>query len=123
MTSAAPTTPTADPASTVITTIADRLGRDQVFGPPVERNGTILVPVAKVVTGGGGGAEPAGAAGGAGAGVLARPVGAFSLDADGKVRWHPAVDVTRIVAGGQAVVAVVAAVALTRMRRRRLTSR
>lgn len=41
-----------------------------------------------------------------------RPLGAYSLTADGRVQWHPAVDVNRIVAGGQLAVVAVVAVSL-----------
>ncbi|WP_214367671.1 hypothetical protein [Pseudonocardia sp. H11422] len=113
------------PLPDIVTTIADRLGRDQVFGPPVERGGTTLVPVARVRAGGGtGGRRPgAGPGGGGGAGIVAKPVGAFSIRPDGKVAWHPAVDVNRIVLGGQIVFGTVATLAvlstLQRRRRRR----
>ncbi|NMI01011.1 hypothetical protein [Pseudonocardia acidicola] len=107
----------------LVSALADRLGRDQVFGPPVERGGATLVPVARVRAGGGTGGRRGGPGpgGGGGAGLVAKPVGAFSITADGKVAWHPAVDVNRIVLGGQLVFGTVAALAVLRsMRRRRL---
>jgi hypothetical protein len=61
---------------------------DETSGTPVVQGETTLVRVAR----------PDG-----------RPLGAYSLTADGRVHWHPAIDVNRIVAGGQlAVVAIVA---------------
>jgi hypothetical protein len=94
-------TDSADP----LATLATRLGRDQVFGPPVHSGGTALVPVARVRTG---------------VGVASRPVGAFVIGPDGRVAWHPVVDVNRIVLGGQLVVG---AVLLAAVLGRRLLSR
>jgi hypothetical protein len=98
----------------VLATLADRLGRDQVFGPPVERGNTTVVPVARIRAGGGG--RPSS---GNGAGLVARPVGAFSVGPDGYVRWHPAVDVNKIALGGQLVVGAVLAFAVLRLGWRR----
>jgi hypothetical protein len=109
------TGPSADDS---VAALAGRLGRDQVFGPPVQSGGVTLVPVARV-RGGGGSAgrsmDPR-----TGVGLEARPVGAFAIGSDGKVAWHPVVDVNRIVLGGQLVVA---AVLLAAVLRRRLLSR
>lgn len=101
----------------IAATVADRLGRDQVFGPPVEQSGSTFLPVAHVRAGGGGGRD-GGEGSGGGVGIIARPVGAFSISAKGKVSWHPAVDVNRIVLGGQLVVGSVAALALLLLHRR-----
>jgi hypothetical protein len=93
-----------------VATVADRLGRDQVFGPPVASGGTTLIPVTRVRAGGGvGGLRPGTAS--TGAGVVARPLGAFAVGPDGKVAWHPAVDVNRIVLGGQLALVAVLVVA------------
>jgi hypothetical protein len=52
--------------------------------------------------------------------VTARAAGAFAIGRDGKVAWHPAVDVNRIVWGGQlALVAIAVAVATATGKRRR----
>lgn len=108
---------TPDVPPDIASSLADRLGRDQVFGPAVVQGETTLVPVARVRSGAGAGR---GSGDGGGAGISARPLGAFSLTADGRVSWHPAVDVNRIVAGGQlAVVAIVAVSVLGSRRRRR----
>ena len=45
--------PVRDDLSDVIATVADRLGRDQVFGPPVQSGDATLVPVARLRAGGG----------------------------------------------------------------------
>jgi hypothetical protein len=39
-------------------------------------------------------------------------LGAYSITSDGRVQWHPAVDVNRIVAGGQLAVVAIVAVSL-----------
>jgi uncharacterized spore protein YtfJ len=79
-----------------------------VYGDPVERDGTVVIPAAAVFGGGGGGAgdtEAVPVREGAGFGVLARPAGAFVIRG-GAVTWVPAVDVTRL--GLAAAVTVVA---------------
>jgi uncharacterized spore protein YtfJ len=84
-----------------------------VFGTPVAQDGTIVLPVAKVSGGGGGGGgtgpadeQPAATGTGGGFGLSAKALGVFVLR-DGRVTWRPAVDVNKIVLGGQ-LVAVVA---------------
>lgn len=105
--------------------ILDRLrgmvGVDRVFGDPVERNGATVIPAAKIRTGGGGGGggggddEAMGSGEGGGFGVIAKPVGAFVIGADGEVRWEPSVDVNQVVATGALVLVILAFL----MRRRR----
>lgn len=95
------------------------------FGEPVVRGDVTLVPAARIMaTGGMGGgsvAAPAGGddpgandagraagdqQGGGGGGLLtATPVGAYVIK-DGEVRWRPALNVNRVVLGGQIVGAV-----------------
>jgi uncharacterized spore protein YtfJ len=91
--------------------LQDRVGMvmDRVVGPPIERDGATVVPVVAVRGGGGGGtgSDPSGRGEGAGGGwgAMARPVGAYVLTG-GTVRYQPAIDVTRIVLGAQAVAVV-----------------
>jgi uncharacterized spore protein YtfJ len=101
----------------VLERLQDRIGIviDRVVWPPIERDGATVVPVVAVRGGGGGGigSDPGGGEGsGGGWGAMARPVGAYVLTG-GTVRYEPAVDVTRIVLGGQ-VVAVVALLVVRR---------
>jgi uncharacterized spore protein YtfJ len=82
----------------------------QVFGEPTERDGVVMLPVARVLAGGGGGeggrAAPDQELGaGGGFGLWVSPAGVFVLR-DGKVSWQPAVDVNRIVLGGQVLVLI-----------------
>ena len=73
----------------------------RVFGDPITVGATTLIPTAAIGGGGGGGADgPQG--GGAGFGMHGRPSGLFVLR-DDRVSWKPAVDVNRIVLGGQFV--------------------
>lgn len=96
----------------------DAITVKRVYGAPYERDGVTVIPAASVAggAGGGGGEGPAeGQVGsGTGFGLTARPVGAYVIK-DGKVRWVPAFDATRLV--GQALIAA-AAVALLLARRR-----
>ncbi|WP_127507992.1 spore germination protein GerW family protein [Actinoplanes solisilvae] len=99
-------------------------GAGRVFGAPVAENGTVLLPVAKISggAGGGGGSGPAGEGrpegSGGGFGTTARGLGVFVLR-NGKVSWHPAIDVNRIVLGGQivAITALLVVRGLLRQRR------
>ncbi|HSO95756.1 MAG TPA: sporulation protein [Acidimicrobiia bacterium] len=89
----------------------------RVYGKPIERGDVTVIPAAAVQGGGGGtgnatnggGGDP-GSGSGVGWGLRARPVGAYVVR-DGKVRWQPALDLNRVIVGGQ-VVAVVALVTL-----------
>jgi uncharacterized spore protein YtfJ len=103
----------------------DTLTVRRVFGEPFEKNGVTLIPVARVLGGGGGGGgEGPGGEGkgeGGGFGMIARPVGAFLIRGDA-VEWHPAVDVSRIVLGGQ-LVAVVALLTIRSLARARARAR
>jgi len=86
---------------------------ERVFGDPIERNGTTLIPAASVQGGGGGGEDNTTsekAAFGGGWGARARPVGAYVIRGN-EITWQPALDVTRIIVGGQ-IVAIVALLTL-----------
>ena len=85
----------------------DALTVKRVFGDPYEKDGVTVIPVAKIGggAGGGGGDSQEGSGSGGGVGLSARPAGAYVVR-DGDVTWQPAIDVNRIVMGGQ-IVAVV----------------
>lgn len=87
----------------------DTIAVKRVFGEPIERDGTTVVPVARVMGGsgfgsgqmdGGEGAEsegtPSGTGMGGGFGVMAGPAGVYVIK-DGAVSWQPAVSPDRIV--------------------------
>ncbi|GAA4508684.1 MULTISPECIES: spore germination protein GerW family protein [Nonomuraea] len=99
----------------------------RVFGDPVQHGDVVVIPVARIAYGGGGGTGQgedkkgdSGSGSGVGYGVAATPAGVFVVK-DGEVRWQPAVDVNRIVAGGQivAVVLLLTLRAVFKRRRRR----
>ena len=79
----------------------DEASVGRAFGPAIERDGILVVPVAWVASGGGGGDDggPSGdegsGAGGGGFGTVTWPLGVYEVK-DGRVRWVPAVDATRI---------------------------
>ncbi len=78
----------------------------RVFGDPYEKNGVTVIPAARVQGGaGGGGGDGPGGEGtgiGAGFGVNARPAGAFVIRGE-EVDWRPAIDVNRVILGGQLI--------------------
>ncbi len=82
----------------------DAMTVKRVYGDPIERDGIMVIPAAKV-TGGGGGGSDSENNGGGGFGVSAKPAGAWIIR-DGQVEWEPAVDATRIATLGM-VVAIV----------------
>ena len=94
----------------------DAMTVNRVYGEPFERDGVIVIPAAEIRGGGGGGggsdATKEASGSGGGYGIDARPVGAYVIEA-GRVRWEPAVDVTKI-----AVRALVTALGLAFLLRR-----
>jgi hypothetical protein len=81
----------------------DAITVKRVYGDPYERNGVAVIPAAAVMGGGGGGSgdEGDGTTGaGGGFGLRARPVGAFLVRGE-EVSWEPAMDLNRIILGGQ----------------------
>jgi uncharacterized spore protein YtfJ len=101
----------------VLTQARDAITVKRVFGEPYEKDGVTVIPVARVqgAAGGGGGEDPEGQGKGSGSGfgVSARPVGAF-LIRDNDLTWRPAIDVNRIVLGGQ-IVAIAALLTIRAM--------
>ena len=93
----------------VIDQARDTITVKRVFGEPYEKDGVTVIPAARVQGGAGGGSgedpNSQGRGSGSGFGVTARPVGAFIIR-DGDLSWRPAVDVNRIILGGQVVVVV-----------------
>jgi uncharacterized spore protein YtfJ len=109
---------------TLLAKAQDTISVKRVYGEPIERDGVMIIPAAKVGGGGGGGTGEGnegegrqGSGTGSGFGVGARPVGAFVVK-DGAVTWQPAIDVTRIVLGGQ-LVAIVAILTVRKLFGRR----
>lgn len=99
----------------------DVLNGRQVIGDPYEKNGVTVIPVVTIRGGGGGGDARTGTPGGAGGGIglVARPVGAYVIRGD-TVSWLPAIDINRIVLGGQlvSIAAILMARSIVRSRAR-----
>lgn len=103
----------------------DVISVKRVYGDPYEKNGLTVIPAAAVRGGGGAGTgehEDGESGGGGGFGVMARPAGAWIIE-KGNATWKPAVDVNRIVLGGQmialAAILVTGRVLLAHSRRQR----
>ena len=80
----------------------------RVFGEPIERNGLTIIPVATVLGGAGGGSGPASTSEsvvGGGLGLWASPAGVYVIKGE-TVTWQPALNLNRVVLGGQ-IVAIV----------------
>lgn len=75
--------------------IREKMTARTVFGEPIERDGVLVIPAARVRGGGGGGGDNQQNAGG-GFGLTAAPAGAYVVR-DDQVRWEPALDVNRII--------------------------
>ena len=102
---------------------ADAAHVRRVFGEPVEREGVLVIPAA-VVRGGAGGGTGKGSQGdgggegeGGGYGFVARPLGVFVLR-DDQVEWRPALDLGRVILGGQ-LLALTALLVIRSVLRRR----
>jgi uncharacterized spore protein YtfJ len=89
--------------------VRDSVSVRRVFGDPIEHDGVVVIPVARVAGGGGGGGD-SDENGGGGFGIGGRPVGVYVIK-DGQVSWRPAIDPIRI-----AMVAVFALAVLLRRR-------
>jgi uncharacterized spore protein YtfJ len=135
--------PPFDPADLTRAT-GDVLNVRRVFGDAYERGGTWVIPVAKLMGGTGAGAGGAamggegprgraaasdadrsgphgqgeGTGGGGAFGVRVKPLGVYVVD-DAGVQWRPALDLNRVILGGQVVGAIVAVALAWALRRRR----
>jgi uncharacterized spore protein YtfJ len=102
----------------------DSMTVKRVYGDPYEKSGVTVIPAARVQggAGGGGGEGPQGEGRGSGSGfgLNAKPVGAFVIR-DDEVVWRPAIDLNRVILGGQlvALVALLVARSIARARARR----
>jgi uncharacterized spore protein YtfJ len=119
----------------VLSTLRDSMSAGTVFGEPIVRDGVTVIPVARVGGGVGGGRTGAtgdtdtdtdggtgtgeGARAGGGTFLRAKPAGVFVIK-EGKVSWQPALDLNKVIMGGQlvAVVALLVVREIVRSRRR-----
>ena len=100
-----PQTPATNSVEQVLGQLANSARVDAVFGQPVERAGTIIIPCAEIAVGLGMGTgsgpmdehgRPTGSGGGGGGGSRGRPIAVIVMSNDG-VRVEPVLDLTRIV--------------------------
>jgi uncharacterized spore protein YtfJ len=87
----------------------DAISVRRVFGDPIEHDGVVVVPVARVGGGGGGGSDND-QNGGGGFGLGAKAVGVYVIKGE-TVTWKPAIDPVKV------ALVVVAALALLLGRR------
>ena len=101
---------------------ADAAQVRRVFGEPIERDGVTIIPTASVRggAGGGGGRGPKqedGEGAGGGYGFMAHPAGVFVVRGD-QVDWRPALDLGKVILGGQLVAVTFLLVLRSILRRR-----
>ena len=77
----------------------------RVYGEPYEKDGTTVIPAARVSARGGSGAARGGEHSGGGFRSDAEPVGAFVIR-NGEVEWKPVFDLSAVIRRGQLVGAV-----------------
>ena len=106
-------------AQQILMAAQDAMTVRRIFGDPIQAGDVTIVPVAKVSGGGGGGGKGS-EDGGAGYGLRASPAGVYAIR-EGRVRWRPAIDVNRVILGGQ-LVGMVAILTLGPILRRWLSS-
>lgn len=97
----------------ILSQARDTMTVKRVFGEPYEKDGVTVIPVAAVAGGGGGGGGEQGEeskGSGGGFGMAARPAGMYVIKGD-TVEWVPALDLNRVIMGGQ-IVAVLALLVL-----------
>ncbi len=103
-------------AKETMTSTIDALHVKRVFGEPIERDGALFIPAAQVRGGGGGGGDSQGN-GGSGFGLVANPAGVYVIR-NGNATWQPALDLNRVILGGQ-IVAIVALLVVRSILKRR----
>ncbi len=87
----------------VLQGIEDAMTPRRVFGDPVQVDGVTVLPVATVGGGGGGGQKGEQSHGsGVGFGLNVQPAGVFVIR-DGDAKWRPALNLNRVILGGQIV--------------------
>jgi len=93
----------------LLTDTRERMSQHTVFGEPITHEGIVVIPVARIggMAGAGtGNRSDTGTSEGAGFSMRVAPVGVFVIR-NGTVKWRPAVNLNKIIFGGQ-VVAIVA---------------
>ena len=107
-------------AQQLLAQVTDNVTVARVFGDPVQHGDTVVLPCARIRGGAGGGtgsgASGEGSGNGSGGGYVATPAGVFVIRGD-TVEWRPALDLTRIVVGGQVAAVILALVVRSILRR------
>jgi uncharacterized spore protein YtfJ len=85
----------------ILQRVEDVMTARRVFGDPVQVEGVTVLPVA-TVGGGGGGGQKQGNDAGVGFGLGVRPAGVYVIR-DGDAKWRPALNLNRVILGGQIV--------------------
>jgi uncharacterized spore protein YtfJ len=85
----------------ILQRVEDAMNPRRVFGDPVQVDGVTVLPVA-TVGGGGGGGQKGDEGAGVGFGLGAQPAGVFVIR-DGDAKWRPALNLNRVILGGQIV--------------------
>ena len=88
-------------AQLVLQRVEEAMTARRVFGDPLQLDGVTVLPVA-VVGGGGGGGQKAESDSGVGFGLGVKPAGVFVIR-NGDVKWRPALNLNRVILGGQIV--------------------
>ena len=95
----------------LLSKVTESIGTSKAFGPVIERDDVMIIPVSIVVGGGGAGtgtphdhhegppAAKQGEGKGGGVGTLSWPIGAYVVK-NGDVRWVPAFDATLVALAG-----------------------
>ena len=92
----------------ILESVQDAIAARRVFGDAIKADGVTVVPVSVIRGGGGAGRRTEN--GSVGFGVHARPAGVYVIR-DGDASWRPAIDINRVILGGQ-IVAITAILAL-----------
>ncbi len=111
------------PMESLLSKATEQINAGRAFGPPIERGGCTIIPVAFVFGGGGGGDATldSGGSSGGGFGGVAWPLGVYVIK-DGNVRWVPAIDWTLLGLGGLVVARTVLRIRARTRRRHALMS-
>jgi uncharacterized spore protein YtfJ len=112
-------------ATDLVSKVREAMTVRTAIGEPVVHGDVVVIPTAKVRGGAGGGTAEGKGEGedsgtGGGFGMTSTPIGAFVIK-DGTVTWRPAIDINKVILGGQivAVVALLTIRAIVKARSRR----
>ncbi len=105
-------------AQEILDRARDAMNVQRVFGEPIHDGDLTIIPVARVSGGAGAGSGPDGEGGsGGGFGMNAAGIGVYEIR-NGTATYKPAIDVNRVIMGGQliAIVAILVVGSIVRAR-------